>query len=82
VKQMKADTMDSFRFGLRIFLGSVLEHREGLYYSERKAAGEVAGTASLVSTCCVYSSHGQSRGRQLVLVGSNPAAANPLCSGQ
>ena len=24
------------------------------------AAGEVAGTASLVSTCCAYSSHGQS----------------------
>jgi hypothetical protein len=27
-------------------LGSVLEHREGLYYSERTAAREVAGTAS------------------------------------
>jgi hypothetical protein len=38
-----------------------------------KAAGEVAGTASLVSTCSVYSYRDQSRGRQLVLVGSNPA---------
>jgi hypothetical protein len=45
-----------------------------------KADGEVAGTASLVSTCCVYSYRDQSRGRQLVLVGSNPAAANPSCS--
>jgi hypothetical protein len=42
-----------------------------------RVAGEVAGTASLVSTCCVYSSHGQSRGRQPLLIGSNPAAANP-----
>jgi hypothetical protein len=37
-------------------------------------AGEVAGTASLMSTCCVYFSMARV-GRQLVLVGSNPAAA-------
>jgi hypothetical protein len=32
---------------------------------QQLAAGEVAGTAFLVSSCGAYSSHGQSRGRQL-----------------